>query len=290
MRLIDTHQHLIFRDRFGYGWTDGIPALAAGDFKIADHRQPSEGRIEAAVFMETGVDDEDYMAESRFVAGIAADQGIAGIVASCRPEFASGFEPWLEEGADLGFNGFRRILHDAPDEISRSSVFRGNVRRIGARGMSFGLCVLARQLPVAMELVSACPDTVFILDHCGVPDIAGGGFDPWRKSLSEISERSNIFCKLSGLTAYAGNPSDFGAAIRPYVDHVLETFGPSRLVWGSDWPVVNLGAGLCGWLDLTESILGGLSSDEADQIGHLNARRVYRLPETVRKHAAAGIQ
>ena len=279
MRLIDTHQHLIFRDRFGYGWTDGIPALAAGDFTVADHRQLAEGRIESAVFMETGVDDVDYMAEARFVAGIAADHGIAGIVASCRPEFAAGFEPWLEEGAGLGFKGFRRILHDAPDELSRSSVFRGNVRRIGARGMTFDLCVLARQLPVALELVSSCPDTLFILDHCGVPDISGGGFDSWRKSVSEIAERPNLYCKLSGLTAYTGSTSDFAESIHPYVDHVLEVFGPSRMVWGSDWPVVNLGAGLRGWLDLTETILGGLSPDESEKIGHRNARRIYRLPD-----------
>lgn len=279
MDLIDTHQHLIWRDRLGYGWTAGIPALAEGDFRPETYRAEVAGLgILGSLFMETGVDDADYQTEARHVATQIGQHGILGQIASCRPEEAQGFDAWLEECEGLKVHGFRRILHVMPDELSQGETFRANLRKIGRRDLAFDLCLLARQLPIAADLARACPDQPLVLDHCGVPDIAGGGFEPWARSITDLAKLPHLHVKLSGITAYCAPGTAGLATLRPWVDHVLHSFGPDRVVWGSDWPVVLLGSGLRAWIGLTGDLLAALSAEEKAAIGHRNARRIYRLP------------
>ncbi|MDP2741059.1 MAG: amidohydrolase [Pseudorhodobacter sp.] len=280
MDLIDCHQHLIYRDRFGYGWTSGIPALAQGDFTAQDYRRiTAGGGIAASVVMECGVDDADYQPEARFVAGLMQDRalGIVGQIASCRPENDAGFTDWLDEAAGLGVVGYRRILHVVPDGLSQSAGFRANLRAIGRRGLPFDMCFLARQLPLALDLARACDEMVLVLDHCGVPDIAGGAFEAWARGITDLAALPHVVCKLSGISAYCAPGSASTATLRPWVDHVLASFGPERMLWGSDWPVVNLGAGLPGWTSITAELLAGLSPAEHHAIAQGTARRVYRL-------------
>jgi len=278
MKLIDTHLHLIARDLFGYGWTKGIAALAEGDFLIGEAQSLAGDRVRAWVFMEAAVDDAFVEEEARWVRGLmAAEPRLAGQIASCRPETDEGFADWIAKADELGIVGYRRVLHVVDDAVSQGETFRANVRRIGQAGRVFDICVLARQLPIARDLALACPDVSFVLDHCGVPDIAGGGLDPWRADMARLAELPNVVCKLSGIMAYCAPGQATEAALRPFVDHVLEVFGPSRMLWGSDWPVVNLASGLPGWLQVTEAILGGLSADEAAAIAAGTAGRVYGL-------------
>ncbi|WP_374621704.1 amidohydrolase [Devosia sp.] len=273
---MDTHQHLIYRDRFGYGWTSGIPALASGDFTLADYRRLTEGAgVAGTIFMEAGVDDADYQKEARFIAGLVGTDGLLGQIASCRPEEETGLEAWLDECGGLKVVGFRRILHVMPDELSRSSQFRANLRRIGAAGLAFDVCVLARQLPIAAELARACGDQQLVLDHCGVPDIAGDAFEAWAAGIDALAALPHVSVKLSGITAYCAPGTATTATLRRWVDHVLDRFGPSRIVWGGDWPVVNLGSGLREWIGITGDLLAGLAPDERQAIAGGNARRIY---------------
>ncbi len=281
--LIDTHQHLVFPERFDYAWAGGVPALAGRDFGLPEYRALTEGAgVAGSIFMEVDVAG-DWRAEARHVAALMREpgSGLLGIIASCRPESDEGFAAWLDEGPDLGVVGYRRILHEVPDDMSRSETFRANVRRIGARGRVFDMVFLARQLPVALELVRACPGTAFVLDHCGVPDIAGGGLDPWRADIAALAREPNVTAKISGVFAYCAPGAVTLDAVRPWVAHVIETFGPERCLWGSDWPVVNVrGGSLPDWLAATRAILDGLSAEEAAAIGHRTAERLYgvRLP------------
>jgi len=278
MQLIDTHQHLIYRGRLGYSWTGGIPALASGDFTLADYSELTRGEdIIGTVFMETGVDDVDYQNEARFVASLIGNSNVLAQVASCRPEIDEGFDAWLDECEQLAVAGFRRILHVADDEMSRSETFRKNLRKIGRKNLAFDMCFLARQLSVAVELARACPDQHFVLDHCGVPDIAGDVFVPWADAISEVARFPNVSVKLSGVTAYCAPGTANVETLRRWVDHIFHAFTPARIVWGSDWPVVNLGAKLPAWIEITHELLAGLSMDERAAIGTHNARRIYRL-------------
>ncbi|MBU3666496.1 MAG: amidohydrolase, partial [Chthoniobacterales bacterium] len=220
----------------------------------------------------------------RFFCELAGDAGnaILGVVASGRPEH-DGFGDYLDKIASPKLAGIRRVLHTQPDELSRSALFRENVARLGARGLTFDLCVLQRQLGLAAELARACPSTTFILDHCGVPDIAGNdaprgeGFRQWVSAIRDFAALSNVNGKISGLTAYAAAHQRNAAHLRPYIDTMLEAFGPSRLVWGGDWPVVNLGSGLPAWCDITRELLAGLPEADRSAILLENAARIYKL-------------
>lgn len=278
--LLDTHQHLVYREKASYGWTKDIPPLAEGNFTLDDYKTLTEGLgIGGTLFMETGVDDPDYQQETRFVKSLAdnSDNGMIGLISSIRPESDEAFETWLEETIEMGVVGYRRILHVMPDDTSQSDIFRKNVRKIGVSGKTFDICFLPGQLPVACELAKACENTKLILNHCGVPDIAGNGLDPWRQDIKALAQIPNVICKLSGLMAYCAPGTSSLETIEPYVDHVLNCFGPNRMVWGSDWPVVNLAKGLPEWIAVTRKILGKLSADEASSIAYGTAQTVYEV-------------
>ena len=280
--MIDTHIHLLEPDRFTYEWTKGFPALT-GRFDLSDYQKASaDTGIQAGVFME--VDCEESADEARYFCSLAEQPGclIQAVVAAARPE-SPDFERNLEAMAHPRLTGIRRVLHTQPDELSQSALFRENVSRLGALGLSFDLCVLQRQLPLALDLVRACPQTTFILDHCGVPEIsandapAGAGFLAWKKSIRALAAEPNVNGKISGITAYAPEPLRNAEGLRPYIDTMLEAFGPSRLVWGGDWPVVNLGNGLLAWSNITRELLSRLTPDERTLILSTNAKKIYRI-------------
>ena len=278
--LLDTHQHLVYREKASYGWTKDIPLLAEENFILDDYKTLTEGLdIGGTLFMETGVDDPDYQQETRFVKSLAdnSDNGMIGLISSIRPESDEAFETWLEETIEMGVVGYRRILHVMPDDTSQSDIFRKNVRKIGVSGKTFDICFLPGQLPIACKLAKACENTKLILNHCGVPDIAGDGLDPWRQDIKALAQIPNVICKLSGLMAYCAPGTSSLETIEPYVDHVLNCFGPNRMVWGSDWPVVNLAKGLPEWIAVTRKILDKLSADEASSIAYGTAQIVYKV-------------
>ena len=278
--LIDTHQHLIYREISNYSWTKDIPPLAENSFTIPDYKNLTSGLgIGGTIFMESGVDDPDYQKETRFVDSLSKDlnNGLIGLIVSIRPEKDDNFSKELEETIQMGAVGYRRILHVESDDMSQSDIFRKNVRKMGNAGKTFDLCFLEKQLPVAIELAKACDNTTLILNHCGVPNIAGDTFETWSRDIKIISELPNVICKLSGLMAYCAPGTSSIDTIRPYVDHVLECFGSKRMVWGSDWPVVNLGKGLPEWISVTREILSKLSEDEADAIASGTAKTVYKV-------------
>ena len=278
MQLIDTHQHLILRDQIGYAWTAGVPQLAQGDFGLPDYLKLTAGLgIVGTVFMETGVDDADYQTEARLVAGLVGTGAMLGQIASCRPEIDAGFDDWQAECRGLNVVGFRRILHEISDDTSQSLVFRRNLRKIGAAGLAFDLCFLARQLPLAADLARTCDNQILVLDHCGVPDIAAGTFDEWAMGINALAAFPHVFIKLSGITRYCAPGTASVAVLQPWVDHVIARFGPKRVLWGGDWPVVNLGSGLPAWIAMTQALLAGLTQAEQDAIAHGTARKVYQL-------------
>ena len=161
--------------------------------------------------------------------------------------------------------------------LFRSDTFKQNVKKIGKAGKPFDLCYHAGQLKVAHELAKTCDEMNLVLNHCGVPAIASGEIDEWKKDISALANLEHVTCKLSGLMAYCAPGTSSYETIEPYVDHALNSFGPDRMVWGSDWPVVNLGKGLTEWLTVTKKIMSNLSSDESAKIANINAKRIYKI-------------
>jgi len=277
--LFDTHLHLIYKDRLTYPWLDDVEALNR-DNRFEDYnRDAARLGITGCLHMEVDVAEDMIEAETEVMADLIAEPEslMRGVISSCRPESDS-FADFLERNAaNPNVKGFRRVLHVVPDDVSTTTIFRDNVRRLGDTGLTFDLCVAARQLDLAKDLVDHCPDVTFILDHCGVPDVAAGMLEPWRANMQELAERPNVNAKISGVVAY-GNPDSWTLEdIRPFVDATVEAFGTDRIVWGSDNPVCNLGGGMAVWVSATHALTRGWSDDERDAFYHQNAFRLWRL-------------
>jgi predicted TIM-barrel fold metal-dependent hydrolase len=148
--------------------------------------------------------------------------------------------------------------------------------RLAEVDLPFDLCVLGRQLPLAIELADAAPRTRFVLDHCGMPDIAGGAWDSWARHIAALAERPNVSAKISGLPAYAP-PTWTDDDLARWIDHVVRCFGFDRLVWGGDWPVCTLGGGLARWVGATRAIFAKASEQERAALYGKNAARIWRL-------------
>ena len=149
---------------------------------------------------------------------------------------------------------------------------------MGKAGLAFDLLVRARELPAALDTVRALPDVPFVVDHIAKPPIATAELEPWAERISAIAALPNVCCKLSGMVTEADRSRWTIADLRPYVDAVLEAFGPGRLLFGSDWPVCLLAADYERVVQTARQLLADLSpSEQADVFGR-NAIRFYALP------------
>jgi L-fuconolactonase len=141
-------------------------------------------------------------------------------------------------------------------------------------GLVFDALVLPRHLPRLLQVVGRHPDLKFVLDHGGKPRLASGGIAIWQRDIALLAQYPNIVCKLSGLVTEAA--ADWQIAdLRQAVDHVVKRFGPRRMLWGSDWPVVNLAGGYAKWFAAAETLLADLSPDEKADVFGGNAARIY---------------
>jgi predicted TIM-barrel fold metal-dependent hydrolase len=278
MQIVDTHQHLWDVELFRYAWTKQHPTLNRS-FRLTDYRAATAGfEVSQTVHLECDVDEEFMLAETEHILRLAEqpDNPLSGVVASCRPERAD-FPVYLAQLAQHArLKGFRRVLHVVPDEVSLAPAFVPNVRRLAEHHLSFDLCVLARQLPLASRLVKECPDVQFILDHCGNPPIAANALADWRAQLGELAQYPNVACKISGIITNA-SPNWTAAELRPVVEHVIESFGWERVMFGSDWPVCTLAGSFKQWVDALQELTQAAGAENQRKLFQTNAERIYRL-------------
>lgn len=273
MRILDTHLHLVYLDKFSYPWLNSVPALNR-QWDIESYFAEAAGLgVEAALHMEVDVLEPQAEDETRFALGLPR---IVGAIAQAHPEKLD-FPEHLERLAALtGTKGVRRLLQSDPDELSADDFFRANVRRLAGHNMTFDLCVQAKQLPVARALAAACPDVQFVLDHCGNPLIASGDLAAWRRDIAALAELPNVAGKISGIVNHAPKVWD-AQTLRPGVEHMIESFGWDRVVWGSDRPVFTLNGTLTQWVNAAKTIVSGASVAEQEQLFWRNAERIYRV-------------
>jgi predicted TIM-barrel fold metal-dependent hydrolase len=279
MQIVDTHQHLWDLDLFRYSWLGSLPALNRS-FRMSDYLAAAkELDVVKSVHLEADVDESYMLDETRHLLALGnqPDNPLEGIVACGRPE-SDDFKSYLDQIAGHPkLKGIRRVLHTQPDEVGQGVTFINNVAALSSYRLSFDLCVLARQIPIAIRLVSKCPDVVFILDHCGVPQVKEKNLDPWRSYITEIAKFSNVSCKISGLVAYADPERWTTDDLRPFVEHAIASFGWDRVLFGSDWPVCTLSASYPQWVAALEEITRGAGEVNQRKLFRDNALRVYRL-------------
>ena len=274
MRILDTHLHLIYQDRFTYAWLQRAPAINR-DWTAESYWAEAEPLgIEAALHMEVDVDESQMLAETEFALGV--HPRVIGAIANGRPE-SPDFPAYLEQLSALGkVTSIRRLLQGRAPELSQQPLFIENIRRLPAHNMNFDICVKSHELDLARRLIAAAPEVQFVLDHCGNPKVAEGEWDSWAKPMAEIAAFPNVVCKVSGILANV-DATWTVAQIRPYIEYVIDSFGWDRVVWGSDHPVVTQFADLTRWVAATRELIAGASADEQARLLHQNAERYYRV-------------
>jgi L-fuconolactonase len=278
--IVDAHVHLYDPGVIRYGWMMGRPALDRQ--RLMAELDAARGRveIEGLVWVEVGADPGQYLQEASLVDGLArADRRIRALVAHAPLERGAAVMPDLEKLAahDLT-RGIRRLLQDEPDDaFCLRPGFVEGVRLLARFDLSFDICVYHRQLAGAVELVRRCPEVRFILDHAGKPGIRAGLVEPWRAQIAELAALPNVWCKLSGLITEADSSSWTRAQLRPYVGHIIESFGFERVLFGSDWPVAEETHRYEDWVEIVDQALAGAPEEERRKVFRDNAIAFYRL-------------
>jgi L-fuconolactonase len=174
--------------------------------------------------------------------------------------------------------GVRHVLQDeSDDEFMLRTDFRRGIAALAGFGLVYDLLLYPRHLPIAVKLVDKFPQQAFVLDHIAKPAIAENRIEPWAGHLRELAKFPNVTCKLSGMVTEARwkqwKPDDF----KPYLDTVLDAFGISRLMIGSDWPVCTLSSTYSETLSVVLDYIGGLRQEERERILGTNCARVYGI-------------
>lgn len=276
---VDAHHHLWDLAVREQTWMVG-PELdpVRRNFSVDDLAPPaSAAGVSATVVVQT----VSVPAETPEFMEVAASNdlvaGVVGWVDLRAPEVATTLAALRERPDGAWLKGIRHQVHDEEDPrwLCRDDVRHGLAAVAGA-GLVYDLLTKTPHLPAAVETVAALPELSFVVDHISKP-VIGGDLEPWATGLRELAGFSNVSCKLSGMVTEASWTDWTVEDLRPYVDVVLEAFGPDRVMFGSDWPVCLLAASYGQVVEAAEQLTAGLGDKERDAVFGDTARRVYHL-------------
>lgn len=216
------------------------------------------------------------VAETEFMLEVAeAAAFVAGVVGWVELTDANAAQTIKRLAANPLLLGIRPMVQDIPhDDWLLRPELAAAFRMLVEQNLVFDALVLPRHLSRLLVVADRHPDLSIVVDHGAKPFIRQGLLDPWRADMAAVAARPNTVCKLSGLVTEA-RPNWRIDDLRPYVDHLLEVFGPERLLWGSDWPVVNLAGGYDRWREAASELIGSLSTAEKAMVLGGNAARIY---------------
>lgn len=273
---IDAHQHFWSYDPDTYAWITDEMSTLQRDFLPPDLKPLlDQGGFDGCVAVQACHTVE----EAHWLLDLARRhdfiRGVVGWVDLC----ASDAEAKLESlAADRKFAGVRHVVQAEPDDrfLLREDFCRG-IALLERFDLAYDLLVFPRQLPASIEFVRQFPNQRFVLDHIAKPPIAEGELEPWAKLIRTLAQNDNVCCKLSGMVTEAKWKQWSAENFRPYLDVVVEAFGPHRLMIGSDWPVCTLSGEYGETMRIVTDFIGGFSAEEQDGILGGNCARFYRL-------------
>jgi L-fuconolactonase len=274
---IDAHHHFWRYSPADHGW------LTAERFRPLQRDFLAQDLVGPVTTMGIGgvvtVQVRQSVAENEWLLDLAHAstivQGVIGWAPLADPAVDAVLERFASEGK---FKGVRHIVQDEPDpEFLLRNDFNTGVARLDSHHLTYDILIHERQLPQAIAFVDRHSRQTFILDHAAKPRVAEHVMSPWRENIYAIAERPNVYCKLSGMVTEA----DWGAwrpnDLLPYVDTVLEAFGPKRLMFGSDWPVLLVAGDYAGWFNTVKTFIARLSESEQAMILGETAVTAYHL-------------
>jgi L-fuconolactonase len=276
--VVDSHHHLWDTRVLVYTLFERVETLK-GRFTAHDFEAEAETvGIARSICVEAASAGADGRRETEWlVQQIDGSARIAALIAWApleQPDLDQYLE-WLGSLGGKPIIGVRRSFEFENSNFPRHPAVIEGARLAGARGLVVDLVMFSRSLKATIALVDACPDTQFVLDHLGKPKIREARREPWASELRELALRANVSCKLSGLTTEADRNHWRTADLSPYVEHAVDCFGSERLLFGSDWPVVNLAGGISRWFAAVGELLAQLEKSVQSDILSRNARRIY---------------
>ena len=276
--IIDAHQHFWKLDLpFDYGWLkEPQHAPICRDFLPEDLKPHLQATgVQKTVFVQTQHNPE----ENRWVLKLAGENDfIAGVVGWVDLASEKCEEQLSEFLGDPKFVGIRHVTQAEPDDnfIIRPDVVRG-LKVLQKHNVPFDLLFYIQHLKHAATLAEMLPELPMVIDHLSKPGIKDHIIDGWREDLQKAARYPNLFCKLSGLVTEADWQNWTSADLKPYVETALEAFGPSRCMFGSDWPVCELAAPYESVFSALNELLGRVTESEQKQIFGETAKRFYGL-------------
>jgi L-fuconolactonase len=277
---VDAHHHLWDLGVRDQPWMVGSEmAPIRRDFRPADLDAAVENStVDSTVLVQTVSDPEETPEMLALADTIDRIAGVVGWVDLTSPDVRQRIERLRAVPAGRWLKGIRHQVEGEPDSewLCRSDVFAG-LAAVRDAGLVYDLLVRPNQLPAATRAVAEFPHLTFVLDHCGKPPIATGELEPWASLLRALAAHPNVVCKLSGLVTEDDWWGWSMSRLRPFVEVVLEAFGPDRLMFGSDWPVCLLAAEYEQVLRTARELTAGLAEHERAAVFDGNARRIYGL-------------
>ena len=275
MMRIYAHQHFWRLAARGGAWPPPQLAAIHRDF-LPDDLAPllAAHGVDGTVLVQSLPSTEDTQFLLRVAREVPFVRGVVGW-ADLKAGDAGAQITALAQDAKL--KGLRPMLQDVQDERwIDDPALAPAVAAMLACGLSFDALVLPRHLPALLAFAQRHPALPIVIDHAAKPPIASGAYSAWAADLGRLAALPQVHCKLSGMVTEAG-PDWTAATLKPYAGVVLEAFGAQRVIWGSDWPVLNLASDYAGWIAASERLLEGLSEREREQVFALNAVRFYGL-------------
>ncbi len=259
---VDAHHHVWQLARGDYGWlTPDLPIYR--DYGLADLR-----RLLDETSVTILVQAAPTQAETAFMLDVARGSGglVRGVVGWADLVAEDAPDRVAAMAGDKLLKGLRPMLQDiAETEWILRAEMQPALRAMVSAGLRFDALIQPRHLGVLLRLCERHPELRVVIDHGAKPDVAGGVFEPWAAEIALVARETSAVCKLSGLVTEARRDWRVDD-LRPYVEHLIWVFGPSRLMWGSDWPVVELAGGYARWRQATIALLARLSSADRDAI------------------------
>lgn len=274
--IVDAHFHCWRLARGDYGWLTSALAPIYRDVTVEDwQREARPLGVQAGVLVQAAPTEAETLFLLSEAARHDAVRGVVGwvdLLARDAPERIAQLaatQPKLK--------GLRPMLQDIadPDWILQPALAPA-LDAMAAHGLVFDALVKPLHLPRVLVLCDRHPDLQVVINHGAKPNIAQGQWQPWADDLARLARTTSADCKLSGLLTEVG-PSPVREAARRWAEHLLDCFGAQRVLWGSDWPVLELAAGYREWWDDTQALLAPLPTAQRGAVLGGNAQRVYRL-------------
>ena len=276
MTIIDTHHHFWKYSAAEYGWINDEMKTIRRDFLPADLKKTLD---DAGVSGAVSVQARTTVEESDWLLSMAEKHDFLRGVVGWVPLTESDVEKHLERlPQHKKFKGVRHVIQGEPDDnyILRPD-FNAGVKKLLKYKLRYDILIFERHLKPSIRFVDQHPNQMFILDHVAKPKIKERILSPWREDMIALGKRPNVYCKLSGMITEADWKKWSSADLAPYLDTALQAFGPKRLLFGSDWPVMLVAGQYKPWVELIKQTIKRYSTAEQEQILAKNAIEAYGL-------------